>query len=76
MMQRPSRWEEIQASFDSLVELDVSERAGRLALLASNDPELCQEVERLHTSTESAGRDGCDGVHNAVTKARWCPGVR
>ena len=41
------RWKEIQASFDSLVELDASERVGRLALLASSDPELCQEVERL-----------------------------
>ena len=41
------RWEEIQASFDQLVELDASERAGRLATLASTDPELHQALESL-----------------------------
>lgn len=41
------RWEEIQASFDELVELDASERAGRLAKLASSDPELYRALESL-----------------------------
>jgi eukaryotic-like serine/threonine-protein kinase len=41
------RWGEVQASFDELVELDTSERAGRLAMLASSDPELHRVLESL-----------------------------
>ncbi|MFN2564452.1 MAG: protein kinase, partial [Gemmatimonadaceae bacterium] len=41
------RWEEIQASFDELLELDVSERASRLVLLATTDPELHRAVASL-----------------------------
>ena len=48
------RWKEIQASFDSLVELGATERVGRLTLLASRDPELCEEVERLLAANSQA----------------------
>ena len=41
------RWEEIQISFDELVELDVPRRNARLALLASSDPELHRALESL-----------------------------
>jgi serine/threonine protein kinase len=41
------RWEEIQASFDEFVQLNASERAGRLTLLASSDPELHRALESL-----------------------------
>jgi serine/threonine protein kinase/Flp pilus assembly protein TadD len=41
------RWQEIQTSFDELVELDPNARAGRLALLASSDPDLHQALESL-----------------------------
>jgi serine/threonine-protein kinase len=41
------RWEEIQASFDELVELDEGERASRLATFARTDPELHRALESL-----------------------------
>lgn len=41
------RWDEIQASFDEIVELDASERASRLAVLANTDPELRKALEAL-----------------------------
>ena len=41
------RWEEIQVSFDELVELDASERFGRLASLAITDPELHRTLQSL-----------------------------
>jgi serine/threonine protein kinase len=41
------RWQEIRTSFDELVELEPNARAGRLALLASSDPELHQALESL-----------------------------
>ena len=41
------RWKEIQASFDEVVELNANERAGRLATLASTDPELHRALESL-----------------------------
>ncbi len=43
----PRRWEEIQASFDEIVELDVSVRGERLATLTSTDPELRRALEAL-----------------------------
>jgi eukaryotic-like serine/threonine-protein kinase len=51
------RWEEIQVSFDELVELAASERAGRLAKLASSDPELHRALESLLKADASAGTD-------------------
>jgi serine/threonine protein kinase/tetratricopeptide (TPR) repeat protein len=48
------RWVEIQASFDELVELDASERAGQLALLATTDPELHQALESLLAADAAA----------------------
>jgi len=41
------RWEEIQSSFDELVELDPDARAQRLAILAGTDPDLRRAVEEL-----------------------------
>ena len=51
------RWEEIRVSFDELVELAASERAGRLAKLASSDPELHRALESLLKADASAGTD-------------------
>jgi len=50
----PDRWRAIQASFDELVELDVSERAGRLAVLATSDPELHRAVDALLAADAAA----------------------
>lgn len=41
------RWEEIQVSFDQLVDLDVPRRNARLAMLASSDPELHRALASL-----------------------------
>ncbi|HMI42769.1 MAG TPA: protein kinase, partial [Gemmatimonadaceae bacterium] len=41
------RWEEIQASFNQLVELNASNRAARLEMLASSDPDLHRALESL-----------------------------
>lgn len=41
------RWEQVQVSFDELVELDATERVGRLASLAITDPELHLALESL-----------------------------
>ena len=43
----PRRWEEIEAAFHELVELDAGERASRLATLGSTDPELRRALESL-----------------------------
>ena len=48
------RWEEIQVSFDQLVELDVPRRNARLALLASGDPELHRALESLLAADATA----------------------
>lgn len=41
------RWQEVEVSFDELVELDTTERARRLASLAIRDPELHRALESL-----------------------------
>jgi serine/threonine-protein kinase len=41
------RWEQVQASFDALVELEAVERVRRLASLAASDPELHRTLESL-----------------------------
>jgi hypothetical protein len=41
------RWQEVQVCFDELVNLDATERAGRLATLAITDPDLHRAVESL-----------------------------
>ena len=41
------RWEEVQVCFDELVELNSTERVGRLARLAITDPELHRALESL-----------------------------
>ena len=50
----PQRWEEIQASFDELVELNAKERASRLVTLARTDPELHRALESLLDADASA----------------------
>ena len=41
------RWEEVQTAFDELIELDATARVGRLASLATKDPELHHAVTSL-----------------------------
>ena len=41
------RWEEVQGTFDELIEMDAFDRAGRLASLAISDPELHRALESL-----------------------------
>ena len=41
------RWEEIQSSFDELVELNAEDRASRLSALTDIDPDLGRAVEAL-----------------------------
>src|SRR5690349_12224023 len=48
------RWDEIQTSFDQLVELDLPHRNARLAMLASSDPELHRALESLLKSDAAA----------------------
>ena len=43
----PHRWQEIQATFDTIVELDDVERGNRLTALGASDPELRTAVELL-----------------------------
>src|ERR687894_664131 len=43
----PRRWEQIRVAFDEIVELGDAERAGRLAVLGTTDPELRDAVESL-----------------------------
>lgn len=43
----PRRWEEIQAAFNELVELDGVERPSRLTALGTTDPDLRAAVEAL-----------------------------
>lgn len=43
----PQRWNEIQATFDALVEMDSGERSSRLAALGVADPELRATLETL-----------------------------
>jgi eukaryotic-like serine/threonine-protein kinase len=48
------RWQEIQISFDQLVELDSSHRNAHLAMLARSDPELHRALESLLKSDTAA----------------------
>ena len=41
------RWTEVQRTFDELLEMESSGRAGRLASLAISDPELHRALESL-----------------------------
>jgi WD40 repeat protein len=50
----PQRWEQIQTTFDELVELNARERASRLATLASTDPELHRALKSLLDADASA----------------------
>jgi serine/threonine-protein kinase len=51
------RWEEIQAGFDELVELNARDRAARLEMLASSDPELHRAVESMLKADASGSAD-------------------
>jgi len=48
------RWVEIQATFDTLVELDDVERGHRLTAISSSDPELSAAVKSLLTADADA----------------------
>jgi Tol biopolymer transport system component len=48
------RWEEVQASFDQLVQLDIVERGNRLRALGSTDPELRAAIESLLAADSEA----------------------
>jgi eukaryotic-like serine/threonine-protein kinase len=50
----PRRWQEIQATFDQLVELDVAERGSRLATLGNSDPALRAAVEAMLAADAAA----------------------
>ncbi len=43
----PRRWEEIQAAFNELAELDAAEQVSRLAAIGATDPELRVAIESL-----------------------------
>ena len=62
------RWEEVQISFDELVELDATERAARLATLAIRDPELRRALESLLDADAEAD------AHLAPIEAALLPG--
>src|SRR6202521_1841451 len=51
------RWEEIQAGFDEIVALNASNRAARLEMLASSDPDLHRALELLLNADASASAD-------------------
>ena len=48
------RWQQIQSSFDELVELNAGDRARRLAALANDDPDLRRAVEALLAADSKA----------------------
>src|SRR5687767_5666728 len=50
----PRRWQEIQSTFDSLVEMDDAERGVRLVELSTSDPELRAAVELLLAADSEA----------------------
>ena len=50
------RWDELQIAFNQLIEMDASERAGRLARLAIGDPELHRALESLLAADAEADR--------------------
>jgi serine/threonine protein kinase len=60
--------EELQVSFDELIELDAAERAGRLEKLAISDPELHRALQSL------LGADAEASVHLAQIDAALLPG--
>jgi tetratricopeptide (TPR) repeat protein len=51
------RWKEIQVSFDELVELNASDQATRLEMLARSDPEQHRALELLLKADASAAAD-------------------
>jgi TolB-like protein len=52
----PRRWEQVQAVFEELVELDAAGRLSRLAALSETDPGLRQAVESLLAADAEAGQ--------------------
>src|SRR4051812_15779201 len=67
------RWEEIQVSFDQLIELDVAHRAAHLATLAGSDPELHRALESL-LEADAAASAQLAPIDSALTpKADYQP---
>lgn len=50
----PQRWQEIQSTFDTLVEMNDSERESQLTALSDSDPELRAAVELLLAADSDA----------------------
>jgi len=51
----PERWEEIQALFFELAELETEDQAARLDALSSSDPELHAQLKRLLAAHDETG---------------------
>jgi eukaryotic-like serine/threonine-protein kinase len=51
------RWGEVQASFNQLLELNASNRAARLRMMATSDPELHRALESLLKADAAATAD-------------------
>ncbi len=51
----PERWKRIEAAFESVIDLDAEARAGYLNAHFAEDEELRHEVQKLISSSESAG---------------------
>ena len=66
------RWNEVQASFDELVELDATTRAHRLAQLASTDPELHRALESL-LAADAAASTHLASLESVVSRAVAAP---
>ena len=54
----PQRWKELSAYLDQALTLPESERAGWLASVRAEDPELAGELQQLLSEHEAATRDG------------------
>ncbi|HMJ09189.1 MAG TPA: hypothetical protein VK468_09295, partial [Pyrinomonadaceae bacterium] len=50
----PERWQQIEAVFQTAVDLDLVNRESYLADSCTHDPELRREVEKLLSSVDSA----------------------
>src|SRR5215212_534813 len=50
----PRRWQKIQSTFDTIVEMDSADRQNRLAALSSSDPEVHAAVKSLLAADSDA----------------------
>lgn len=64
----PQRWDEIQAAFDAVVDLDPGERSARLAALGVSDPALHAALETL-VAADAAGLPNLASINAAFFSA-------